>query len=96
MAGQQSDNLAVQVAQRVTDRAQGIAKQIAQNIGAPVDATKIPRSDQAALWHMPNPQADPMLVQQLLAQGQHQQAVDLMYPGCNFIRWDPTREPART
>ena len=48
--------------------------------GAPVDASKLSRAEIARLWNLPNPQADPMQVQQLIAAGQHRQAVDLMYP----------------
>ncbi len=81
----ESANLANEVVQRVLDRAQEMAKQIAQNVGDPIDASKLKRDEVVRLWNLPNPQADPMQVQQMLAQGQHSQALDMAYPWRNKL-----------
>ena len=78
-------NLANDVVQQVTSKARDLAKQIANNIGAPVDASKLSRSEVARLWNLGNPKADPMQVQQLLAAGQHSKALDLAYPWRNKL-----------
>lgn len=62
-----------------------MANQIAATIGSPVDASKLKREEIVRLWNMPNPQADLMQVQQLLAQGQHAQAVDMAFPWRNKL-----------
>lgn len=78
-------NLAREVVARVKDRARDLAKQIATSVGEPVDAEKVKRAKAIALWNMENPQADPMQVQQLIAEGKHSQALDLQYPWRNKL-----------
>lgn len=78
-------NLAKQVVQRVTDRARGLASEIAGRIGEPVDMQGLKQAEMVRLWNMPNPQANPMQVQQLIAQGQHSQALDLQFPWRNKL-----------
>ena len=79
------NNLANDVVQRVVGHAQDIAKQIADTIGSPVDAQNVTRAEQVRLWNLQNPQANLLQVQQMLAQGQHAQAVDVMYPWRNKL-----------
>lgn len=78
-------NLVQQVVTRVTERAGDLAKQIAHSIGEPVDASKLKRDEIARLWNLPNAQADPAQIQQLIAQGQHSQALDLAFPWRNKL-----------
>ncbi len=80
-----SDNLAAEVVKRVTERSRAMAKQIAQNVGEPADSTKLKRDEIARLWNLPNPQADPMQIQQMVQAGQHSQALDLAYPWRNKL-----------
>ena len=78
-------NLTTEIVKRVTGKAQELANQIADTIGSPVDASKLNRAEIVRLWNMPNPQADPMQVQQLIAAGQHSKAVDLAFPWRNKL-----------
>jgi hypothetical protein len=73
-------NLAQEVVGRVVERAQGIAKQIATNIGTPVDSVEASPAESRRLWSLQNPQANPMQVAQLMQAGRHKEAVDMMYP----------------
>ena len=72
-------SLARMVADNVKLRARQIAQDMAQNIGTPIDAQSIPRDQQIRLWNLQAP-VDPAQVAQLVAAGQHSQAVDLQYP----------------
>lgn len=78
-------SLAGQVAARVQDRARTIAKQMAEQIGSPADAHPQSNAEIAQLWNLRNHQADPMQVEQMLAAGQHAQALDLVYPWRNKL-----------
>lgn len=73
-------NLSRTVTDRVIERARDIAKQMAKQIGTPADSQSVDQSQQIALWNMPNPQADPAQVQQLIDAGQHAQALDMAFP----------------
>jgi hypothetical protein len=81
----QSDNLADQVVQRVVDRAGSLAQQIASTIGTPVDTSKLSREEITRLWNLPGQNVDPVQVQQMIAQGQHAQALDMAYPWRNQL-----------
>lgn len=78
-------NLTTEIVKRVTGKAQDLANQIADTIGSPVDASKLKRDEIVQLWNMSNPQADPMQIQQLMAQGQHAKALDMAYPWRNQL-----------
>jgi len=78
-------NLAREVVQRVKDRARDMAKEIAANVGEPVDASKLTRDEARRLWNLPNPQANPMQIQQLVMQGKHSEALDMAYPWRNKL-----------
>lgn len=78
-------NLAQDVVKQVTERARDMAKQIATNIGQPVDSSKLKRDEVIRLWNLANPQADPAQVQQLIDAGQHSKALDMAYPWRNQL-----------
>jgi hypothetical protein len=78
-------NLAKQVTDRVVERARGVAQQMADRIGQPIDSEGMSRGEVQRLWWMANPQANPQQIQQLIASGQHSQALDLAYPWRNRL-----------
>jgi hypothetical protein len=78
-------NLAREVVARVADRAKGLAKDIANGIGGPIDASTVDHGQVKRLWNLQNPQADMMQVQQLLAKGMHGEAIDMVYPWRNKL-----------
>lgn len=78
-------NLAREVVARVKDRAQSMAKQIAQSVGEPIDASKLKREEVVRLWNMTNPRADLAQVEQLLAQQHVAEALDMTHPWRNKL-----------
>jgi len=78
-------NLARQVADRATERAQEVAKSMAERIGQPVDVQQMSRAEVQKLWWMINPQSTPDQVNALIAAGKHSEAVDLAYPWRNKL-----------
>ncbi len=89
MASQTNPNLASQVIKFTAQRVRTLAQQTAARIGRPIDAQAPTKTEQARLWHLQNPQADPALVRigpsgalegALVDAGQHKQAVDMMWP----------------
>lgn len=76
----QKPNLVNSIAESVRERAAKLAQDIASSVGRPADAEEPSRDEIRQLWHLRNPNADPMQVDQMLAAGQHAQALDLVFP----------------
>lgn len=75
-----SGNFAKAVVERISTVAKERGEKMAQQWGAPLDGKKPTRQQTVELWNLSNPQADPMMVQQLVQQGRHAEAVSLAYP----------------
>lgn len=75
-----NQNLAAQAVQAAVQRIKSLSANMATQINQPIDGEAPSRAEQARLWNLQNPAADPQQVQALVNAGLHSQAVDLMYP----------------
>lgn len=80
MTAAQGGDFAKKVVQRLGEVVKDRGSKMADQWGDPIRGQKLTRDQQVRLWNMPNPQADPAMIQQLIAAGQHGAAVDQAYP----------------
>lgn len=85
MAGVQGGEFARKVINRLNDVAKDRGSKMAKQWGDPINGEQLSKDEQARLWNLSNPNADPAQVQQLIAAGQHSQAVDAMFPWRNTL-----------
>jgi hypothetical protein len=78
-------DFAKKVIARLQDVAKDRGQRFAEQWGTPLNGQQLSRQQAAELWNYQNPQTDPLVVQQLVAAGQHSQALDYTFPYRNAL-----------